>query len=355
MAEPLTLWKALVVDEVNEEALMAPVKEEIETYPSLPVAMVKVPADDAAVLSWRWDGHYQVYGSKNVLSALRCAKQIGVRYLFVDAISIDQQLSGDALIKKVVDFSTLYKAIQVIAAYDTDGSMATFIYTCQRPWIVNEMRIFTENPVRISYAGHSDQGAQLLSKFNPPTTLFQRALVAARSTNFEFTILSVLCGRISMCSVSDFKVIIPAYGKVLGIAYEHMSRNDYLLTAAMLLCLPKAQNGKAWHDFNYLDFVTFDRYTHAQLRNTSVDTYEKDIHLDTKKLATLKVSLNGNLCYLTPLPDADRIIFAALGLSGPGYEEFAAQEDRRPVSALTNHDMPTPEVDVFSINLDPFW
>jgi hypothetical protein len=62
----VTEWKALVVDDVDEKALMTGAREGGGTYPALPLTMVKLPNNGAAVLSWRWDGDHHVYGSKNV-------------------------------------------------------------------------------------------------------------------------------------------------------------------------------------------------------------------------------------------------------------------------------------------------
>ena len=51
------------------------------------------------------------------------AKKVEVQYLFVDIISIDQQLKSDALIEQVMEFSTLYTSIPVIVAYDLEATL----------------------------------------------------------------------------------------------------------------------------------------------------------------------------------------------------------------------------------------
>ena len=62
----------------------------------LPVRRVELPVKNVseyAVLSWRWDGDLSA-------SAVRQAKIMGARYLFVDVISVKQNLPGDGVPKK---------------------------------------------------------------------------------------------------------------------------------------------------------------------------------------------------------------------------------------------------------------
>jgi hypothetical protein len=281
-----------------------------------------------------------------------------VRYLFIDAISIDQQKCGDALLDEIVAFSTLYKSIQVIAAYDRVGDTLEDIMS--RPWILSEAGFFRHNPTRIVYAGHSDQGASAspyatstLSISNFESTLLDNW--AASSTAFTGTILGVLCGKIGMCSISDFKAILPAYARVFSTAYEQMSRNDYLLTAA-ILCV---EHARLLIENIYVDTGMFDRYTLSQPRSFHSPTRkeEMDIFLDSTKLATWNTWEHSiyNVTYeLTELPDAPRVIFAALGLSEAEYEEFATQEGSRRGSLMIDNNTPKPEIEVRSISLEPF-
>jgi hypothetical protein len=355
MAEPVIKWKALVVDDVDEKALMTGARKRGGTYPALPVAMVKLPSDEAAVLSWRWDGDHHVYGSKNVLCAIRCAKQIGVRYLFIDAISIDQQKCGDALIDEIVAFSTLYKSIQVIAAYDRVGDK--FDDTMLRPWILSEALLFRHNPTRVVYVGYSDQGGgavpSILSTYSNFESRLHMKWILADAV-FTHTILGVLCGKIGMCSISDFKAILPTYARIFSAAYEQMSCNDYLLTAA-ILC------SKGLHllmNNTYVDAAMFDRYTLSQPRSLySFVKEEMDIFLDGTKLATwttYKDPIDDTTNKLNRLPDTTRLIFAALGLSEAEYEGFAKQMISERASFKANNRTPEPEIDVRSISLDPF-
>ena len=94
------------------------------------------------------------------MSAIRQAKKMGIKYLFIDAISIDQALRGDQLLQQIVAFSALYKTIPVIAAYDKRGD--DFWETMRRPWILHEARSFRCNLTRIVYVGHNLQGTVLV-------------------------------------------------------------------------------------------------------------------------------------------------------------------------------------------------
>lgn len=86
-------WQALVVDEVDEYIFLPGHGSQEECAKSnLPVQTVKVHADDSstiAILSWRWDGEHQLQGSRNIFCAVNQAKKLGIKYLFIDVISID--------------------------------------------------------------------------------------------------------------------------------------------------------------------------------------------------------------------------------------------------------------------------
>lgn len=235
-------WLALVVDKTEKAHLECVAAYGYTKWRELPVGVVRLPLDDpstAAVLSWRWDTDEADHPSRNIVSAILVAKKMGFRYLFIDVISIDQHLTGKALLERVIEFSNLYRTIPVIAAYDRIG--ADFKITIRRPWISSELQAYRHNPTRIIYASHNNQGAFRgrtwfyggpdESKHN-----FAFPIVAERvwSTNFATTIIMVLRGWITMAALSDLSYIMPAYAPALTAAYDKMSRNDYLLAAAML-------------------------------------------------------------------------------------------------------------------------
>ncbi|CAN9462139.1 unnamed protein product [Alternaria alternata] len=161
MTQAVSEWLALDVKDIDEKKLLPDVIGKDGVQPHLPTQMVKIPFDNpdqVAVVSWRWDGDLQTKGSRNIVSVVRVAKQRDIRYLFIDIISIDQKLSPSDLIAQVAAFSALYTKTTVLAAYDLEEQKVSgMMYTVFRPWILNEMRLFRQNPGRIIYAGHCDQ------------------------------------------------------------------------------------------------------------------------------------------------------------------------------------------------------
>jgi hypothetical protein len=147
MIEPVHQWRALVVDQVNEKDLF----NRVGTDDDLPLQTVSVPKETdrskVAVLSWRWDGKYRIWGSRNVASAVVQAKRSGFQYLFIDAISIDQTLQGDELVHEIISFSKLYTTIPVIAAWGGDGG--DIRKTMRRPWIMSEAKLISRNRARL--------------------------------------------------------------------------------------------------------------------------------------------------------------------------------------------------------------
>jgi hypothetical protein len=163
MTEAVSEWLALAVEEVDEKKLLPSVIGKDGIRPHLPTQMVKMPFNDpdqVAVVSWRWDGDLQTRGSRNIASVLHCAKQRGIRYLFIDVIAIDQDLPASDLIKHVAAFSILYTKTTVLAAYDTNEiGLHAMRYNVLRPWVLNEVQLFRQNPGRIVYVGHGNQGS----------------------------------------------------------------------------------------------------------------------------------------------------------------------------------------------------
>ncbi|CAI6087312.1 unnamed protein product [Clonostachys chloroleuca] len=289
-------WRALAVDEVDEKALLHGIDlGSVAGQGNLPVRLVKFPVEDislVAVLSWRWDRDLtKSKVSQNILSAVRQAKKMSIQYLFIDSVSIDQHLAGDALIEQVIAFSKLYMNIPVIAAYDTVDE--DFEETINRPWIFSELRLCRYNPTKIVYVSSAHQGAEkcrydTLASCRLGEELwyynFGRELQRVWSGSYLAPILGVLLGKVRMARISDFKFIISPCAQALATAYEKMSRNDYLLTTFILCGIHSPPDAR----FN--------------------STY---IHL-------LK-------CLFEALPYAERVILTALALSNADYEEYVLQ------------------------------
>jgi len=129
---------ALVVDEVDEDALRWSSQRLQKFRDALPVCSLDLPVSDVdrtAVLSWRWDIDSEEGFSANIWLALRLAKQLRIRHLFMDLVSVDQNLGGDALLNEVVAFSDLYQRLPVIVTYDhpSAGTRRKWYWTMRRP------------------------------------------------------------------------------------------------------------------------------------------------------------------------------------------------------------------------------
>jgi hypothetical protein len=199
----------------------------------LPVAEQIVPdggSRDQAVLSWRWDVDGVDGTSRNISAAVAHAADMGVRYLFMDMVSVDQSLSGRGLIESVATFTGLFEFMPVIAAYDTVAvaeDLRHYLRTLRRPWIAKELLAMGVNPQRIQYVGHrGDQGAG--QDFG-----FQHMLKRVWTTTFANSILYVLTGVSDMHDVSDLALVMIEHQALLAVACKQVGREDLLMTAAL--------------------------------------------------------------------------------------------------------------------------
>ncbi|KAL8347583.1 hypothetical protein RB598_001089 [Gaeumannomyces tritici] len=267
-------FKALMVDEVNEKDLFHGVGlGRAMGTGHLPLRLVKLPVDDVskvAVLSWRWDGDLEVRGSKNIAIAVHQAKKMGVRYLFIDLVSIDQCLSGDALMEQVVSFSSLYSTITVIAAYDKDGENRG--RTMHRPWISSEVRQFLDSPAKTVYVTH-------------------------KSTTLRSALLSPLFCAAILCRIHAPEGIFILWN-IRAMNYNRCSFEE----------IGDVKDGYfSWTVYH----IFLDQIQIGELRRGPIGgTYD--------------------LCYsFDALPHAEHVIFAALGMTDSAYGEFVAQAEIR--------------------------
>jgi hypothetical protein len=228
---PISSLPAIALADVSIESLQLGLKDLNAPGAELKSCLVELPIDvsHVAVLSWRWDWDNQGQGSKNILKAIILAKQIGIRYLFVDVVSIDQELKGDDLIEQVMSFSTLYNTIPVLVAYEKDGE--EFAETIQRPWILSEVLLFRSSPfVVIFLANFGNEWAEWWPQA-------QYMFHSESGRQYFESFLNLLCKRSDMTQIADLKFLMPAYARILTVAFKQMPRNDYLLTAKVLLHL----------------------------------------------------------------------------------------------------------------------
>jgi hypothetical protein len=170
-------------------------------------------------------------------------------------------------------------------------------------------------------------------------------------TSYTHTILGVLCREIDMYRVSDLKFILPEYAMVLTAAHEQMSRNDFLLTAAILTHV-HAKDFKV-NASSDIARVQFDKYLRSEAPGGTYDS-NQDMFLGDTKVTTWRdhynLATNHHHCYLEPVPEAERIIFSALGLSEVAYRDYALCERQRLHRlALPKDGVRLPAMDIVSM------
>lgn len=199
------------------------------TPADLPVVGLDTAAAGAAarmaIASWRWDVAGPEQFSMNVAAAVCAAVQQGHSHLLLDLLSINQR-SG-TLAQDVQLFGRYYGTLPVIAAYDVAGE-ANWLMTMRRPWIFSEVRATHQNEHPITYASHqADQGGE--SSFG-----YAHMLDRVLHTSYTSTLLLLLFEYIGMTDLADLKYIVPGHFGIAEACYRSMSRNDYLLTLAIL-------------------------------------------------------------------------------------------------------------------------
>ncbi|KUI66992.1 hypothetical protein VM1G_02476 [Cytospora mali] len=369
-------WLALVVDKTEKADLEWVAEHKYTNWRELPVRVVRLPLTDpstAAVLSWRWDTDEWDHPSRNIVSAILVAKKMRFRYLFIDVISIDQRLTGEALLKRVVEFSTLYRTIPVIAAYDRIG--ADLKTTMRRPWISSELQAYRHNPTRIIYAGHNNQGAFSGRTwwYGPPKESkykFAFPLVAERiwTTNFATTILMVLQGRITMGSLSDLSYIMPAYAPALTAAYDKMSKDEYLFAAAILAqtesVVTDIVNDDSSMDNIYCpDYENFTSFRFVRTLSTMKGSAWDIVIGDGEQEVIIGSWISRHnlyyddayYCRLTVNDKAERAICCtALGMAGPEFESYMERKKalQTSLNRLEGDDKGMPEIEIVTVDLE---
>ena len=211
-----------------------------------PIALAKLPITEdlpprqsvshQAVLSWRWDVEETDGTSCNVTAVLVYASSVGIDHLFVDAVSVDQTLTGLDLMRSVAEFTSLFGKLPVIAAYDTKEPKVDtrhFLRVLRRPWIAREILAMRKNPHQLRYIGHiSGQGTA--DAFG-----FAHMVKRVWNTSFANSFLYVLTGYCDLYDVSELPLILPEYELTLTAAVGGMCRNDALISAAILSQLSK--------------------------------------------------------------------------------------------------------------------
>lgn len=331
---------------------------------SLPTRMVQVPEGDSshvAVLSWRWDFLHSALTdpSINIAQAIKYAKSRDIHFLFVDIISLDQNLSAEDLIPRVAHFGRLYESIPVIAAYD--DPRLDFRYTMLRPWICSEIKRMFNNPHKIVYVGHCRQGTHItrsvlhwwlgyVPQSRMADTSFTEQLRRVWVPGFITPVLELLNGHNSMANIHDFKYIVPSMAQIF-IAAEKLPSNDYLLTVALMLT-PSQNYGRVgdytiegrFLALDYTKFMITSVVTDKERNITDRDGHTvkhiehnelHEIYAGEEKIATLtchhthwKKTFTPTYT-LTVVPDMHRCILEMLGLTIDTYAHCDLRESAK--------------------------
>lgn len=280
-------------------------------------------------------------------------------------ISNDQSLPTEDLLQQVLSFSTLYKTILVIAAYDMPRGCETFSNTVFRLWICGEARLFRNNATKFTYVGYdADRGGaryeygnyldQLILSKSLLVYLFRQAPDIVWTGGIMRAIAGVLFGEIGMADIADFKFIISPLAPALVTAHRTMSRNDYLLTA-ILLCTVYAEDGV--HTPRDITHLTFNRYTFnriGQRDECSGFLTFKDILLDGVPVGVWKYNDTDYLEIYTHFVEAsddgaatEARILDRLPMTDADRRLYAEQEaQRRAFIRLGNMYGPPPVVEI---------
>jgi hypothetical protein len=317
--------------------------------------------DAAAVLSWRWDRD-TAGRSRNIGLALKHAQEIGVRYLFLDLVSIDQKQTRERLLADVVGLANLFSTIPVIAAYDERGAtMDEWSRTLSRPWIRSEIRAYCQNPSRVTYVGF------LHGPANPRHLRFTNEVSVIRSTGYADTVLDILLGRAKMTNIADFAEILAEFHYVVSACYTQLDHDDYLLAVFLLTALYEkhqaVQHEDKWLDYGFRVDWDDPHFERLDLKRFSVRSSEsptrsyewaKDICLDGEAVAIWRTKMTSsfNRNWVEILPQAENLIFNAVGLSPAARAAYREGPQMRTAFLRIDKTAPTPAIDERAANLE---
>ncbi|MEN2412920.1 hypothetical protein [Flavobacterium mesophilum] len=305
----------------------------------LPVILINpfLKGAKIAILSWKRD--IMSGKSKNLFICLVHAKNEMIDFLLVDIISI-QQDSKD-LINDVAVFSEMYKTIPVIAAYD--WKCDNWIWTMRRPWICYEIHKYCTNPNSITYLGYAKKQGN---------DLFEHMLQRIVHTTFAQTILYLLLGKITMAKLIDLKLLLPNYSSIVQVAYEKMSRNDFLLTTCILALndIPYDNNEFPYtkyrvngdQDFSQIVFLKYE----IREQNSSIHRTNYSISLDGQKIANLfnnQDNMGESRTFLEPLPNNIDIIINFLNISKSSIKDIPLP--------IKSHNLEIPNFKIISFKI----
>jgi hypothetical protein len=327
--------------------------------PTASIALDHQNIEEVAILSWRWDVDPRSDSSRNVYVACQEAVRQGVRYLLLDKVTVNQGLAARDMLGERLAFSRLYQELPVIVAYDymdpeeveltaqvhgervVLGSKMSRIM--RRPWIYYEVQLYGSNPTRVTYVGY------LPGLGCDEHRGFLRMVEGVRESSLCQTVLYTLSGTVGMYDVADFCIMLPQYFDLLTKARHRFTRDDYLLTAALLT--GKDQNSRINNDQSILR-IAFDKfrvsesYVPEDLPVTQ-DYYTRyDIYLGNDVVGRWqtrhKLYPFGDLrVWLTVESNTENLICEYLGISKPPVDEHVS-----PVPSSTQNNPATADLAV---------
>lgn len=331
---------------------------------NLPTCQIEDPPShvgNAAVLSWRWDREPGTGRSRNLALALKHAQETGIRYLFIDLVSIDQTLPKALLLHSVVNLANLFASIPVIAAYDEElATMDEWSRTLQRPWILSEIRAFSQNPTRVTYVGyrHSSSLKRSLS--------FANEVSVIRSSGYAGCVLEILRGRGKMTDVADFTQILAEFTELISACYSTFERADYLLAVFLLTAKYERHQtvSRSQGDVDYgfrtdvadpmFDAVGLKRFALGPyLDETAPFESARALLLNGEEVAIWrsKMTSSWDRHWIEVLPEAEEHVFGAVKLSQEARDAYKTRSGLRTAFLRIDKSAPTPSISEHAASL----
>jgi len=347
-------FRAVAVERIPDDLLDWGAARHGLNLDRLPTVQVENPEDPSlgsAVLSWRWDRSTYEGRSRNVALALMHARRIGVRHLFFDYVTIDQNQPTELLLQDVAALSRLYSRIPVIAAYDQkEGGVAQWPQTLQRPWILYEIRSYSTNPTSVTHIGFWNEARDLS---------FENQIWNYKRVGYANVAMQIMQGSVEMASIGDFRLILPPFEKVFSAAAKAFNRADYLL-AVFLLAAADENPQTVERDGRQVDYglrlnvadpslekMGLERFSSAD-SDAPGGSYEMvtNICLDGRPVAICrsKMTSSFNRVWIKPLPDIAERVFHSVGLGPTDLAEFTGSQEARRAALYVDQTTPMPKV-----------
>ena len=359
--------RAIDVRQIPMDALSWDQVREGVAPEDLPCRSVKEPRSwsrEAAVLSWRWDRDARTGRSRNIALALKHAKERGLRYVFLDAVSVDQTQPRERLLRDVFALADLFSSIPVIAAYEEREDGRSREETEHRPWILYEIRSYCRSRIRVDYVGHRPHG----TGDDPKALDFANEVSQIRDQGYADTVLDVLHGRVGMTDVADFSLILGDFGEAIAACHVAFSRNDFLMALFVILCGYESRQFVEGYGGERLDYghrleVADPRFDGSGLERFTLGPARDDVrHYETARAVLLdghevgiwrsKMTTSFDRNWFAVLPGGEDHIFDVVGVSPAARSAFRDSIQSRQAVIYIDRDAPRPKIHEHLAELD---